>query len=1268
MESYHIFTINGNELMEVLSQQWDKAKKNNQKLEKLTVNLRRNPQVIQSVSKFDDSALFYQLAKTERNNSSAWTEDSLLHKIVFIDFKGVFGNSMQRDKQKSKLQKEKDEQKEKILQRLFLDSDGFKADQCSTSVKDGGLFIDFDGDGQAVNFVPFDKSSSMSRRSRTSFIDSHLKEQVDKRLLLDLAFSRIQTSPSKLYAYRGLYLSSGSRITPNDNLKLSAETVIVISDYVQPIKPPIQLFGEEGRTATPKEDLNNKHWMLKTYTEDRQNAIKTLPFDGEGLIALEYAKEINLQLDKRYAFSACDKKELCVSDAEETNKRLGGGSIDDNTIRKAASSFQIRMPFTKGVLHAVDFSRFLQEYVSVPQEQPLYIKDCFGIKRDLRKAKIILTESMFKCKKWMKNLRDKPDGSKDPDAVSVLQKDPMEYFFKKMDVYEHALYVGNTDIILSNSNRTKMNYQFLSTLLTGSGGLSEDDFKAMVNENYKGIVLTAEDWREQWKSKLPDADDDGSTSGDEDTSVDESIESEEEDTSEDESITGEEDMSGDTLIKPSRIPVWFRALAKNDAFFSDPKVKGQISGTNESILQQCAIGRFEVSGECRFLSGDLLLFLLDLVKRIDKNKAAKKLRSPLKTDDLLSPVKDTFKDANRKLEFKGKKEGTEHSLTLFQDRFYMPGARIKLNWKQHYAILRNPHLSRNEQCMLRPYCPAHSDLYVKYFSHLSGVVMLSHFSLDAMALSGADFDGDLVKIIDDQRIVSAIKAGTYQGKETNPSGQKAERKLPIIMIPDTKSAAKEIEDKGTIPYSTIKNTFSNSIGLISNMAVQLQRMENAGIVFQKNGVKDENISTPACTAVTGLEIDAAKTSVHPVSNIREIYEALEDNYGDYFLETKESISKLPKYGITVTKSRDSYVFKSARKEYLKVKVNPEEQNNPLILDYLPVYFAEKKLELKQPSARKASEGNCVHFDFELKNPKWRKELDRAKKEELASLIKAYCGILSFASKLYKTREIYRDAKYRGCVLNLLIIQYDDLDTPLLNEVSVRDAMDITYSCLNDWFSSNQASKEIIAERVTKVLSNMVDSVDAEGMKWQTTPVSRRDARLNELLQYSDSAPDIPAESNALLTNFDSYGYKLLYYMLKDIIAVNHSHISADAMMDTLEDRDQGENNDASANKNSGAISWKELRANPYFNEFYKVYSDASLHKKAKKIWQPEIILKCQEYLRTMFDGDMAIALQYVFDRKSADKNRWFFWDVLPADVILQQVYYAPEKGDQNNAE
>lgn len=73
--------------------------------------------------------------------------------------------------------------------------------------------------------------------------------------------------------------------------------------------------------------------------------------------------------------------------------------------------------------------------------------------------------------------------------------------------------------------------------------------------------------------------------------------------------------------------------------------------------------------------------------------------------------------------------------------------------------------------------------------------MISRNCLVADALSGADYDGDLVKIYADKIIVDAIKKGCYCESEVkNKDGentikvQKRKDDIPIVSIPSTKSA------------------------------------------------------------------------------------------------------------------------------------------------------------------------------------------------------------------------------------------------------------------------------------------------------------------------------------------------------------------------------------------------------------------------------------------------------------------------------------------------
>ena len=148
-----------------------------------------------------------------------------------------------------------------------------------------------------------------------------------------------------------------------------------------------------------------------------------VPFDGQGFIGPDYAGYIN---------------EVLYTDG----KQIG--------------AFQIRLPFAKGMFYDVDFHRFLNEYDENYQaynDTPYFITDAFGIKRDLKKAQIILTKSMFKCAGWLKT-----------HCKTHSISDPMQFYCNQLINYNHALYVSGTDLPYGHSKVTHLSYQFLNTL------------------------------------------------------------------------------------------------------------------------------------------------------------------------------------------------------------------------------------------------------------------------------------------------------------------------------------------------------------------------------------------------------------------------------------------------------------------------------------------------------------------------------------------------------------------------------------------------------------------------------------------------------------------------------------------------------------------------------------------------------------------------------------------------------------------------------------
>ena len=151
----------------------------------------------------------------------------------------------------------------------------------------------------------------MSRNARLSFIREDFHEPVRRRMMMDLTIGQCQLS--KLYAYNGLMLSGGVRI---DGIDIDRPHRVIVIDNPQYTVPNVRVITVE--------DDGSDASVRKYHRVERQEDIPVIGFDGEGLISREYAREINKLYGSRH------------------------------------TSFQIRMPYVKGMLHAVDFKDFLR--------------------------------------------------------------------------------------------------------------------------------------------------------------------------------------------------------------------------------------------------------------------------------------------------------------------------------------------------------------------------------------------------------------------------------------------------------------------------------------------------------------------------------------------------------------------------------------------------------------------------------------------------------------------------------------------------------------------------------------------------------------------------------------------------------------------------------------------------------------------------------------------------------------------------------------------
>lgn len=144
-----------------------------------------------------------------------------------------------------------------------------------------------------------------------------------------------------------------------------------------------------------------------------------------------------------------------------------------------------------------------------------------------------------------------------------------------------------------------------------------------------------------------------------------------------------------------------------------------------------------------------------------------------------------------------------------------------------------------------------------------------------------------MKIITEPIINQAIARGTYCRKEYPELSENRSR--PIVDIPDTKKGApRAVPEK--VDYPTVRNSFSGRVGAISNFAIKAGRVHYYGEQLQN--YKTEDIpEPPMCTILTGLEIDAAKTGIHPelpsqMNTLARI--------PDYFLKNNDSVEKIRK--------------------------------------------------------------------------------------------------------------------------------------------------------------------------------------------------------------------------------------------------------------------------------------------------------------------------------------------------------------------------------------
>lgn len=236
---------------------------------------------------------------------------------------------------------------------------------------------------ESIHYIPYITSASMAKNKYLIFVREDFISLFDKYLMLDMDITNVEENASKFNAYKGLYLSDGydelddlgvynleTYQYENIQIKLNETNVIVIDD---------KYYSQVANYITA-ECIDSKKQLWDVVEKNEE--LTTNLFDGEGLISFEYAHQISKN--------------------------------------KKPSSYQIRMPFCKGVLHAVDFHRFAKKFFGT---NDIEITDFWGIKRNLKEAHVIITKSMLKCAKWLKEAYH---------IENINENDPMACYFKNI--------------------------------------------------------------------------------------------------------------------------------------------------------------------------------------------------------------------------------------------------------------------------------------------------------------------------------------------------------------------------------------------------------------------------------------------------------------------------------------------------------------------------------------------------------------------------------------------------------------------------------------------------------------------------------------------------------------------------------------------------------------------------------------------------------------------------------------------------------------------
>ncbi len=723
---------------------------------------------------------------------------------------------------------------------------------------DDGIVLDMGGGKH--HYLPFERSGNMSRKATLSFIRSDFYEPVRERIMLGMKIGMCQLS--KLYAYNGLMLSGGVRI---DVPSLFKEDSIIVVDNDKSVRYDVNVISVEGEEAG--------EGQKKYHRVEKKINLSILRYDGEGIISKKCAALID--------------------------RKCCGEHIH--------SSFQIRLPFIKGMLHEIDFHDFFREMGITS------ITDIWGIKHPVSKISIILTKSQFKGFGWLGD-----SNMTWSDYLSALRK------------YRHAIYITNVSKE-SPESFTELNYQFLSTV-----DMTAAEFRPL--DLHFGWKRSPEEDSRYWITKETELAY-YRLCCDRKARLDYFLEV----------------LKLRGVNKSGREYILASILRKNPLMIGESVYQSALIDKMDSILKQYSLGRLIVKGDNRFLSDDLLEFMVWI------------------SGDHISHKKKRliFSSEAKTIKFK-------------ENAFFAPGAKYSNSGK--CTLLRNPHISRNEELQLNAY-GKFENMRNFYIGGLTDVIIPDPASLAAERLGGADFDGDMVKTIADPILNKCVNRNYRRNgtKGQKPVGEDdispdIYKNIPLLHIPTEEPRIRDASDWHA-KYEIVRDTFSSRVGLISNTAFR-----KSVIAYNENSDAEEREKLEheieMLAILTGLEIDSAKSGIKP--DLSEyLSRSTRTGRKSIFLRYKELVSRAEgrrEWYEPTYKKRLQAFFDSV--DWDNVSSNVER------LPYLSMMF-----EKHTPRLREKPAADEELFVF-AQTKDWKDELDQPLLNTIKCLLDDYDACLS----------------------------------------------------------------------------------------------------------------------------------------------------------------------------------------------------------------------------------------------------------------------------------